>query len=468
MSILDSAELLLQAKNYSGSGDWLDEANSHNGTFSGPLFKAYDGTTQHIFIPTVSGNRLETPDAAALDILTDMELRIDVDLEDYTPATTGYLMSKWGSGTSRSWRWFVRTTGVISFSVTPDGTFGNLVDYDLTSDPSLVNGQRYQLRMVFDADAGGGNSTASFYSRTGGAIVDLAVSTGWTLIETVTVADTGGIFAGTDVLQVFSTGADEALIPQGLLYRSIIYNSAAAIAFDANLSNTSTVTEPYATFAEASSNAATVTIKRSSSGLVSTVIDRDMFLLTTDDYFEVADDAALDFGNTDDFTVVAVFRTHTVAAGTDVLVAKKDNLTTSLGYALTRATATAQGIIADGTLDDDDTVATVAIHTVHTAAFVRNTTGDDIEAFLDGTGSGSATTDSTTTTLANAFPLRIGATSNTAASFLEGNIIAVAVWASALTDIQVADAHTLLTTDAVVAYPHNRNVTAGQLLLTGG
>ena len=164
---------------------------------------------------------------------------------------------------------------------------------------------------------------------------------------------------------------------------------------------------------------------------------------------------------------MAVFETNVVAAGTDVLVAKKDNLTTSLGYALTRATATAQGIIADGTLDDDDTVATVAIHTTHTAAFVRDTTGDDIEAFLDGTGSGSATTDSTTTTLANAFPLRIGATSNTAASFLEGVVVAVAVWSSALTDTQIADANTLLTVGGPGGYPHQRIATIGQVLRTG-
>ena len=30
MAVIDSAELLLQAKNYSGSGDWLDEANAHD------------------------------------------------------------------------------------------------------------------------------------------------------------------------------------------------------------------------------------------------------------------------------------------------------------------------------------------------------------------------------------------------------------------------------------------------------
>ena len=44
MSILDSAELLLQARNYSGSGNWLDEANSHDATpVNSPTFSPLGG-----------------------------------------------------------------------------------------------------------------------------------------------------------------------------------------------------------------------------------------------------------------------------------------------------------------------------------------------------------------------------------------------------------------------------------------
>ena len=68
MSILDSAELLVQAKNYSGSGNWLDEANSHNTTtLGGALFKAF-AAEQYVFLPGTAGNYLSTPDAAALGL----------------------------------------------------------------------------------------------------------------------------------------------------------------------------------------------------------------------------------------------------------------------------------------------------------------------------------------------------------------------------------------------------------------
>ena len=67
MGILDSAVLLLQAKNYSGSGEWLDESgNGHHAQFGStggadtndPLFKAYDGT-QYIYFPGTADNTIQ-------------------------------------------------------------------------------------------------------------------------------------------------------------------------------------------------------------------------------------------------------------------------------------------------------------------------------------------------------------------------------------------------------------------------
>ena len=172
---------------------------------------------------------------------------------------------------------------------------------------------------------------------------------------------------------------------------------------------------------------------------------------TTNDYVEIADHANLDFAAGEAFTVIAVVKPTTVAAGSDVIVAKKDNLTTSAGWALVRNAATVQTILADGTADDDDTAGTLVANTVAVVAGVRNVTDDDIEAFVDGTGSGSPTTDSTTATLANALPLRIGATSNTAANFFEGDINAVALFRSALTDTQIAEIGTYLASTPDVA-----------------
>ncbi|MCH7637547.1 MAG: hypothetical protein IIA12_07775 [Proteobacteria bacterium] len=63
------------------------------------------------------------------------------------------------------------------------------------------------------------------------------------------------------------------------------------VVFDADFTDRGVVTEPFATFIEKSSNAATVTINRSATGRKSTVVDVPMFLLGTDDYLEIPDDA---------------------------------------------------------------------------------------------------------------------------------------------------------------------------------
>ena len=450
MSILSSAELLLQAKNYSGSGAWLDESgNGHDaqlGSTSGadtndPLFKAYI-PKKYCYFPGVNGNRWSTPSAVGLDFTgLDAEFRFDVTLADYTPAAQFEWGRRIGSSPDQVFFGRVATDGKLSLVVYVDGTASST--FTSTVATGVTDTVRQQFKIEFDGDDGSSGKAVKFYKRAVSVALD-DDSVAWTQIgDTVTNATVMSWKAAPTATLVSSAASVEANYD---LWRWMMFDGiGGAVLFDAVFND---ATEPFATFTERSSSAATVTIARSGVALVSTVVDRDLFVLSTDNYFEIPDDAALDITAGDALTTMVVFRANTVASGSDVLLAKKDNLTTSLGYALVRNTTNSQGIIADGTLDDTDEKLTIAVHTLHTAAFVRNTVDDDIEAFLDGVGSGSATTDSTTTTLANAFPLRIGATSNTAASFFEGVIIAVAVWTSALTDAEIAAAHTLLMTSS--------------------
>ena len=438
MTIFDSAEWLRQLKNYSGSGDLLDEANSHDARFGStsgadtndPLFEPNAGE-QHLFLPGTSGNDCDVPSTTQLNLSgTDFTFEIDVLMNDWTISAT-FICKDDVSGNGRSWDFHLMATGTLILEFFNDaGDFIDSAISELTT--GLSDGDRAVIKAEVDHDGG----STQFYvnGATLGNAVSHTVLTGANLLN----AD------GTMDVKVGSRNGNTNNI-DGHIYRATIYD---------DLTQTNTIldvvpadaTEPYATFTERSSNAATVTINRSATGLVSTIIDRAWALLTTDDFFETPDDPLLDFAAGDAGTWMVMFRTNTVAAGSDVLLAKKDNLTTAAGYALVRNAANGQGIIADGTLDDDDTVATIAVHTLHTLAMVRNTTDDDIEVFLDGVGSGSETTDSTTASLANALVQRLGATSGaTAANFFEGVIGADAGWRSALTDAEVLEAHLLLT-----------------------
>ncbi len=448
MSILDSAEWLRQLKNYSGSGAWLDEANSHDAQFGStsgadtndPLYKSLDAG-QYVYLPGGTGNFLSAPDTAALSITGDVDLRARVALDDWTPGTTMDILSKYTTtGSQRSYRMAINTNGTIGFGWSTDGagstTFASSVA------PSVSDGDTIWLRVTFDVDDGASGSVITYYTAPGTIVAPVAAD--FTQLGTTDTASNTSIFDSTAVVSVFGLNSGTANVAVGDCYRAQIYSGIdGTLEFDAAIAD---ATEPYATFAERSSNAATVTFNRSSSGLMSTVIDRPWGLLTTNDYWEIPDDGNLDFSGSEDLTVMVMFRTNTVASGSDVLLAKKDDLTTAAGYALVRNAANGQGIIADGTADDDDTVTTVAVHTLHTLTMVRNTVDDDIEVFLDGVASGSATADSTTSTLANALVQRLGATAGaTPANFFEGVIGADAGWRSALTAAQVLEAHQRLT-----------------------
>lgn len=468
MTILDSAEWLLQADNYSGSGDWLDEANNHDGQFGStsgadmndPLFKDFADFDRQSYMncPGITGNYAHIPTATYLDPGTsDVAIWWDGAIADYSPATDLRVVSRYVAvGDHRLYNMFFRDVGgnqrpglTIGSST---GTFRATVLGDALS--GISDGERIQMKIEIDADNDAGGTDVTMFVRSGANLKrDLTDDTDWTDLGTDTISGVQTWDAVTAELAVMAESGG-ALQSAGDMRRLIVYHSLdqTNLVVDIDFRDVAT---PFASFIESSTNAATVTISRGGSAGQTVIVERNKMLLTTDDFFEIADDAQLDFAAADSGTWIVAFYTNTVASGSDVLLAKKDDLTTALGYALVRNAATGQGIIADGTLDDDDTVATVAVNTLHTLAMVRNTTDDDIEVFLDGVGSGSATPDSTTTPLANALPLRLGATSGAAANFGEFQLIAAAGWppGTALTDTEVLEAHNLLTRGPLLPKP---------------
>ena len=120
MSILDSAEALYRAKNYSGSGDWLDEVNSHDAQFgtgtpgtNDPLAKDLPAE-QYIYSSGVDGNYISVPDSAALSITGDIDIRWRGARPDWSPSSA-WVFAKWGGGGSRSYFLGTSSFGNIAF-----------------------------------------------------------------------------------------------------------------------------------------------------------------------------------------------------------------------------------------------------------------------------------------------------------------------------------------------------------------
>lgn len=384
------------------------------------------------------------------DVAGDFEIEAEIALDASPPAATVTVCGRYGaSAATRHHALQITTGGNLKLSWYDSGGTGRSATS--TAALSASAGDVVTVKVTVDVDNGSSDCDTTFYEDGVqlGSVVQLGATSSFQT-GTTNVFEVGSIASG--ATDPFAGDIYSVTVRDGIGGPTV------------GLWASSDISSPADTSHSGSTDGRTYTLNRSSSGHMLNVIDRDWFFFSTDDYVEVADDAQLDFGASDPLTVVAVVRPYTVAAGSDVIVAKKDDLTTAAGWALVRASSAGQLVIADGTADDDDTAGTLVAHTASSIAGVRNVTDDDLEAFVDGAGSGSPTTDSTTATLANALPMRIGATSGTAANFFEGGIAAIAVFNAELTDYQVGVASNVL---SGVRSGGRKVAFAGQELRTG-
>ncbi len=178
-----------------------------------------------------------------------------------------------------------------------------------------------------------------------------------------------------------------------------------------------------------------------------TSFDTDHFVLNgTTAYLEITTHADFEFGASDDLTVMIVFEVDDVSTGSQFLFDTKIAGSNNKGYnANTSASGGATVKIADGSVQSNDTFASaISDDTKYSVCLVRNTGDDDIECFVDGTGTGTPTTDATTASLTNHTNLFLGCYSGTSGPgglYLGGFIYALAIWDRALSDSNVSDAH---------------------------
>lgn len=137
----------------------------------------------------VSPGRAATPDAAALDIVGDIDLRVHVAMDDWTPAAAQALITKsTTSGNQVSWRFNVLTTGVLRFVWSVDGSA--TLTADSTAAPTVANAAPLWVRATIDVDNGAAGRSVRFYTSPDGET--------WTQLgATVTTAGVTSIFSST-------------------------------------------------------------------------------------------------------------------------------------------------------------------------------------------------------------------------------------------------------------------------------
>jgi hypothetical protein len=186
------------------------------------------------------GNYASTPDAAPLDIVGDIDLRVEATMTDWTPAGNSTLISKRGGAGNRSYMLQVLTTGVISMIWSTDGTAG--LGDNSTVAPTVANNARLAIRATLAVDNLAGGHTTTFYTAP-------TIDGPWTVLGApVVTAGTTVIFAGTAPTEVGSFNGGLSDVLAGTIHAAQIRNGidgtvVAAPSFKGQLAGTTTFTD---------------------------------------------------------------------------------------------------------------------------------------------------------------------------------------------------------------------------------
>jgi len=413
------------APNLGTGGSVLDAqfGSSASSNTNEPLQLTHSGEN-YLYLPGVSGNNATVPDSVALSITGDIDLRVRVAMDDWTPSTTMNLLGKrdGGSAATAAYEFILTTSGTlrIQWYDTNTGGFRSLTSSVATG---VADQTDKWVRVTLDVDNGATQCAAAFSTSTDG-------STFTALGTTQTSGGVAAISAAAVALAIGEQGSLGGVSAAGKFYRAQVLNGiGGTVVLDANFT-TGITSGAQATFTESSSNAATVTINRSASGRKSVAVVRSVYLLGTDDYFEVADNALLDFANGDDFTIAAVLRAWGTTADDTIIAKKTSTAAATVGYALEMSTSSATtGRLSDGTTQHSPTATTRTAGALTMLSVVRS--GSTVTAFHNATA-GTPVTITATGTFSNAEVMRIGRLAGAGTNYMDAEVVAAMVFRRAL------------------------------------
>jgi hypothetical protein len=402
----------------------------------------YMASGTYLYLPGVASNYASTPDAAALDITGDIDIRVKVAMDDWTPSALSALVTKWHTVTSTSYALYLRTDGKLALIASSNGTLAvdNTSASASTVATGLADGATKWVRATLDVDNGSGGRTYRYYLSDDG--------TNWTQLGTDVVIG-GGTIAIFNSTAVLAVGQEFTQYPsRGKFFRAQVLDGIdGTVVFDANF-ETSITSLLQASFTESSANAATVTIGRSGDVFESAGITEAGYLYpgATNTFTASATDF-LNFGAADSFTFLAVHRKWDTAEN-GAVITNRSTVTGTItpGYYIGVTTAsgginrTYAGIsgrtvsLAAGL--DAGTGWTNGVLNTHVATVNRST---NILSLSKNTGTAATTSISTITDSSTNFdPIRIGAPSPSGSSYAAMELVAAAVFRRALTDAEIA------------------------------
>ena len=423
----DSSDQVLDNQGWGGTSLTTQLGSTSSADSNDPKYLAWDGSN-YIYFPGVASNYISTPDSAALSITGDLDARVQVALDDWTPTAASFLFSKAGFGGARGWQLSVTTTGLLSLEWSNNGTA--VLSALSTVATGITDGATKWVRVTLDVDNGASGNDVKFWLSDDGV-------TYTQLGATVTQAGVTSIFDNAVAVEIgsYASGSSPS---SGKFYGAQLLTAidgTLVLDMDTSIIATGAETTFFAKTGQ------TMTINRSTTGKKSAAVVYPLWLFGTDDYMEVADNSYIDFAATESFTLFAVGRQFTTFGTNDAILAKKaDTTSTTAGYLLGNDGTTAalgRMQIGDGVAGSNAvTGASRVSGTLTSLTAVRNVSTDNTIVYLNGTA-GTAVTDATTATLANAEVLRVGRLSGAGTEYNDMELVAAAIFRRALSATEI-------------------------------
>lgn len=168
-----------------------------------------------LLLPGTAGNYASTPDTAALDIVGDIDMRVDMTPTSWTPASTSALMGKWSGAPNRSYLFNLTTTGLLELAWSADGS-ATIVKDSTVAVP--VTSGRLVVRATLDVNNGAAGNDVTFYTGP-------TLNGPWTQLgAVVTTAGVTSIFATATNVEIGSNSNGTLSLWPGYVHGARIYN----------------------------------------------------------------------------------------------------------------------------------------------------------------------------------------------------------------------------------------------------